>query len=163
MSKMTTCLWFDSNAEEAVDFYLSVFKDSQKGRVSYFLDVGQEIHGQPAGNVLTIEFTLNGQNFMALNGGAKFKFNESISFVVPCKDQVEIDYYWEALRAGGDPAAQECGWLKDKYGVSWQIVPPIVLDMITDKNQAKAKAAFAALMAMKKIDVAALKKAYDGA
>ena len=153
----TTCLWFDGQAEEAAHFYVSIFKDSGIGRV------GRNVEGGagPVGSVLAVEFTANGQKFVALNGGPQFKFNESISFQIFCKDQEEIDYYWAKLtEGGGEPGP--CGWLKDKYGVSWQVVPDKLIDMISDADQEKAARTTKAFMAMSKFDIAALERAYAG-
>jgi predicted 3-demethylubiquinone-9 3-methyltransferase (glyoxalase superfamily) len=125
MQKIISCLWFDTNAEEAANFYISIFMNSKIGKISRYGKEGYEIHGKPEGTVLTVEFELNGQTFTALNGGPAFKFNEAISFQVHCESQNEVDYYWEKLSKGGDEKAQQCDWLKDKYGVSWQIVPTV--------------------------------------
>jgi predicted 3-demethylubiquinone-9 3-methyltransferase (glyoxalase superfamily) len=160
MQKITPCLWFDTNAEEAVNFYTTVFKNSRIGKISQYGEAGYEIHGKPAGTVLTIEFELNGQAFTALNGGPMFKFNEAISFQVSCEKQEEVDYYWEKLSEGGDVNAQQCGWLKDKYGVSWQIVPAVLSEMLQDKETEKPERVMAALLQMKKIDIEGLKEAY---
>jgi predicted 3-demethylubiquinone-9 3-methyltransferase (glyoxalase superfamily) len=161
MQEITPCLWFDNNAEEAVKFYTSIFKKSKTGRISRYTEEGYEIHGKPAGTVLTIEFELNGQTFTALNGGPRFKFNEAISFQVQCKSQKEVDYYWEKLSKGGDAKAQACGWLKDKYGVSWQIVPTVLAEMLHDKDPEKSNRVMKALLQMKKLDIKALKQAYQ--
>lgn len=161
MQKITPCLWFDSNAEEAAKFYTSVFKNSKIGNISRYGEAGHEIHGKPAGTVLTIEFELNGQMFTALNGGPAFKFNEAISFQVHCKSQNEVDYYWEKLSEGGDEKAQQCGWLKDKYGVSWQIVPTVLGKMLQDKDAKKSESVMKALLQMKKLDIKTLKQAYE--
>jgi predicted 3-demethylubiquinone-9 3-methyltransferase (glyoxalase superfamily) len=157
MQKITPCLWFDRSAEEAVNFYTSVFKDSKIGKVSRYGKEGFEIHGQPAGTVLTMEFELNGQSYTALNGGPIFKFNEAISLMVSCESQEEIDYYWEKLSAGGDPQAQQCGWLKDKFGLSWQIVPSILGELMSDPK--RSEKVMKALLKMKKIDIQGLKQA----
>jgi predicted 3-demethylubiquinone-9 3-methyltransferase (glyoxalase superfamily) len=162
VQKITPCLWFDRQAEEAVNFYVSVFKNSALGRVSYYTEEGHEIHGMPAGTVLVVEFNLDGQQFMAMNGGPIFKFNEAISLVVNCDTQEEIDYYWDKLKEGGDPNAQQCGWLKDKFGLSWQVTPNILGDMLLDPDKQKANRAMHAMMQMKKLDIAKLKAAYDG-
>ena len=162
MQKITTCLWFDSNAEEAVAFYTTVFKNSKIKETTHYVEAGQEIHGKPAGSVLTVAFELEGREFLALNGGPLFKFTEAISLVVHCETQEEIDYYWERLRQGGDERAQQCGWLKDKYGVSWQVVPTALQKMITDPDPAKVQRVMQALFPMKKLDAAALKRAYVG-
>lgn len=157
---ITPNLWFDRNAEEAVEFYLSVFKNSKKGRVSYYGKEGKEHHGMPEGTILTIEFWLNDQKFLALNGGPHFKFTEAISFIVNCKDQDEIDYYWNKLTEGGDAKAQMCGWLKDKFGLSWQIVPEQIDDMMAEGGE-KADKVLKELLTMKKLDLARLQKAYN--
>jgi predicted 3-demethylubiquinone-9 3-methyltransferase (glyoxalase superfamily) len=156
------CLWFDSQAEEAAKFYTSVFKNSKIGKISRYGKEGHEIHKQPPGSVMTVAFELDGHKFTALNGGPLFKFNEAISFQVHCETQQEVDFYWEKLSAGGDPKAQQCGWLKDRYGVSWQIVPVALIDMVGDAESAKSQRAMRAMLQMKKIDIAALKRAYDG-
>ena len=162
MQSITPCLWFDSNAEEAVEFYTSIFKNSKIGNVSRYGEAGHEIHGKPAGSVLTIEFELNGQQFTALNGGPIFKFNEAVSFQVDCETQQEVDYYWEKLSAGGDENAQQCGWLKDKFGLSWQIVPTVVGQMLRDKDAAKSERVMNTLLQMKKLDIRRLQQAYEG-
>jgi predicted 3-demethylubiquinone-9 3-methyltransferase (glyoxalase superfamily) len=156
-------LWFDTQAEEAARFYTDVFKRSKLGAVTRYPAVGQEVHGKPAGSVLTVEFELNGQAFIALNGGPQFAFNEAISLEVECADQEEVDYYWERLGAGGDPAAQQCGWLKDRYGVSWQVVPRGFAELMNDPATAKVERAFTAMLEMQKLDLAALRRAFDGA
>ncbi|MGH7886289.1 MAG: VOC family protein, partial [Candidatus Binatia bacterium] len=161
MQKITPCLWFDSNAEEAAKFYTSIFKNSKIGKISRYGKEGYEIHGKPEGSVLTVEFELNGQTFTALNGGPAFKFNEAISFQVQCKSQNEVDYYWEKLSTGGDEKAQQCGWLKDKYGVSWQIVPTVLGKMLQDKDAKKSESVMKALLQMKKLDIKRLKQAYE--
>jgi predicted 3-demethylubiquinone-9 3-methyltransferase (glyoxalase superfamily) len=161
MQKITPCLWFDSNAEEAVYFYTSVFKNSKIGNISRYGEAGHEIHGKPAGTVLTIEFELDGQAFTALNGGPMFKFNEAVSFQVGCESQQEIDYYWDKLSAGGDKKAQQCGWLKDKYGLSWQIVPNVLSVMLRDQDAKKSERVMKALLQMKKLDIKTLKQAYE--
>ncbi|MDB5325883.1 MAG: 3-demethylubiquinone-9 3-methyltransferase [Phycisphaerales bacterium] len=150
MSKITPFLWFDNNAQEAVAFYRTVFKQSE---------VRSTLPG-PGGVPMTIAFTLNGQDFVALNGGPHFKFTEAVSFVVECKDQTEVDYYWDKLVDGGKPS--QCGWLKDKFGLSWQIVPADFIKMVTGPDKEGSKRAMAALMKMAKIDLGVLKKAYDG-
>ena len=162
MQTIRTNLWFDTEAEEAAHFYTSVFKDSKLGEVQRYPAVGQEIHGKPAGSVLTVEFFLNGQPYIALNGGPEFKFNEAISLEVVCDDQAELDYYWEKLSEGGDREAQQCGWLKDKFGVSWQIAPAALGEMLSDPNQQKRERVFEAMLQMKKLDVNALRAAFEG-
>jgi predicted 3-demethylubiquinone-9 3-methyltransferase (glyoxalase superfamily) len=161
LSKITPCLWFDDQAEPAANFYTGIFKNSKIVQITHYGKAGSEIHGRPAGSVLTVAFELEGQSFTALNGGPIFKFNEAISLQVMCDTQAEIDYYWEKLRAGGDPKAEQCGWLKDKFGLSWQIVATPLLEMITSPDHEKSQRAFGAMMQMKKLDIAALKKAYD--
>lgn len=152
----TTCLWFDGQAEEAAAHYVSVFKNSRLGRVTHY----GEGAPRPAGSVLTVEFVANGQRFVALNGGPEFKFTEAISFQILCADQDEIDYYWNSLTEGGEPGP--CGWLKDRFGVSWQVVPSALIEMINDSDPQKAARATAAMMSMGKFDLAALEKAYAG-
>ena len=152
----TTCLWFDTDGEAAANYYTSIFKDSKLGRVGRYTEAGPG----PAGSVVTVEFELNGQKFVALNGGPQFTFNEAISFQIPCEDQDEVDYYWSKLSEGGQEVA--CGWLKDKYGLSWQVVPTVLIDMIADPDPEKAKRATEAMLAMTKFDIAALQKAYAG-
>jgi predicted 3-demethylubiquinone-9 3-methyltransferase (glyoxalase superfamily) len=153
----TTYLWFDGQAEEAAHHYVSIFKNSSVGRIGRYSEAGPG----PAGSVVTVEFTANGQRFVALNGGPEFTFNEAISFQIDCADQEEVDYYWNKLiEGGGRPGA--CGWLKDKYGVSWQVVPTELTEMITDPDQEKAARATRAMLSMGKLDIAALEKAYDG-
>ncbi len=160
--RITPCLWFDDQAEEAARFYTGIFKNSKIGRISRYGEAGREVHGRPPGSVMTIEFELDGQAFTALNGGPVFKFNEAISFQVSCKDQKEVDYYWEKLSQGGDDKAQQCGWLKDKYGVSWQIVPAALIDLLSDPKSEKSQRAMTAMLQMKKIDIAKLERAYAG-
>ncbi len=160
MQKITPCLWFDSNAEEAVRFYTSVFKKSKVGKVSRFGESAAEVSGQPEGSVLVIEFTINGQDFLALNGGPIFKFTEAVSFMIECEDQKEIDQYWNALTKGG--TEQPCGWLKDRFGLSWQVAPKVLGKMLADKDPAKAERVMKAMLEMKKIDIAALETAKRG-
>ena len=161
MQKITPCLWFDGNAEEAVNFYAAIFKNSKFGKISRYGDAGYEIHGKLAGTVMTMEFEINGQAFTALNGGPVFKFNEAISFQVSCESQEEVDYYWGKLSEGGDKRAQQCGWLKDKYGLSWQIVPTVLGEMLQDKDAEKSARVMKALLQMGKIDIERLKQAYE--
>jgi len=160
MSKITPCLWFDHQAEEAARFYTGVFRNSKIVAISRYGEAGREVHGQPAGKVLTVAFELDGQPYTALNGGPQFKFNEAVSFQVPCKSQEEVDYYWDKLSAGGDPRAQQCGWLKDRFGLSWQVFPSVLIDMLQDKDRAKADRVMEAMLRMKKIDLEALERAY---
>ncbi|MCE3262227.1 MAG: 3-demethylubiquinone-9 3-methyltransferase [Pseudoduganella sp.] len=162
MQQITPCLWFDNEAEEAARYYTSIFKDSRITEISHYTEAGKERHGRPAGSVMAVSFELNGQPFAALNGGPLFKFNEALSLQVPCDAQEEVDYYWEKLGAGGDPAAQVCGWLKDKYGVSWQIFPRELQRMLLDTDQRRAGRAMTAMMQMKKLDLQALRQAYQG-
>jgi predicted 3-demethylubiquinone-9 3-methyltransferase (glyoxalase superfamily) len=160
LQKIYPFLWFDKQAEEAVDFYTSIFRNSKKGNVSRYGEAGAKVSGMPRGTVMAITFQLEGQEFVALNGGPAFKFNESISFVVNCETQEEVDYYWEKLTIGGDEKAQQCGWLKDRYGVSWQIVPIVLDRMLQDKDPRKSERVMKAMLLMKKIDIASLKRAY---
>ena len=156
MQKITPFLWFDNQAEEAANFYVSIFKDSKMIGCSRYGDTGPG----PKGSVMVAEFELNGQRFSALNGGPTFKFTEAISMLVNCESQEEVDYFWEKLSEGGQEV--ECGWLKDKYGLSWQVTPTKLLEYIKDPDQAKADRVMAAMMTMKKIDIAALDRAYEG-
>jgi predicted 3-demethylubiquinone-9 3-methyltransferase (glyoxalase superfamily) len=156
MQKITPCLWFDNNAEEAVDFYISNFKDSKIVSVTRYGEAGPG----PAGTVLTVDFQLQGQEFIALNGGPQFKFTEAISLSVKCKTQEEVDEFWEKLSEGGEKS--RCGWLKDKYGLSWQIVPTVLIEMLQDKDPQKAKRVMEAMLQMDKIDIPTLKQAYEG-
>ena len=162
MQKISPCLWFDDQGEEAAKFYTSIFKDAKMGDVTRYGKEGYEIHGREEGTVMTVEFEIEGQKFLALNGGPIFKFNEAISFQVYCETQEEVDYYWEKLSEGGDEKAQQCGWLKDKYGVSWQIVPTILIKMLKDKDSEKSQRVMKAMLQMKKIDIETLKRAYGG-
>ncbi|HSX44851.1 MAG TPA: VOC family protein [Candidatus Saccharimonadales bacterium] len=160
MQKITPHLWFDKQAEEAANFYVSIFKNSKINEVSHYGEEGFEIHQMPAGTAMTVAFQLGDQDFFALNGGPLFKFNESISFMVNCEDQAEVDYYWKKLSA--DPKAEQCGWLKDKYGLSWQIIPRQLEELLRDPDTEKAGRVMNAMLQMKKIDIAGLQKAYDG-
>jgi predicted 3-demethylubiquinone-9 3-methyltransferase (glyoxalase superfamily) len=162
MPKISPCLWFDSQAEEAAKFYASIFRDSELGEITRFTKQGFEIHGQKEGTVLTAEFALEGMDFVALNGGPIFKFNEAVSFQVICDTQTEIDYYWSKLSDGGDAKAQQCGWLKDRFGLSWQVVPAILPGMLRDKDKTKAGRVMTAVLGMKKLDIAELERAYAG-
>jgi predicted 3-demethylubiquinone-9 3-methyltransferase (glyoxalase superfamily) len=157
--RITPNLWFDDQAEEAARFYVSIFKDSELGTISRY-GAGAP---KPEGSVLTVSFTLEGQRFVALNGGPQYTFTEAVSFVVHCRTQDEVDHYWERLSEGGPEEAQICGWLKDRYGVSWQIVPDALMEYMGDPDPAKAQRTFAAMMQMKKLDIAALRSAHDGA
>ena len=157
---ITPCLWFDTQAEEAAKFYCSVFKNSKITSVSHFPDAGQDVHGKPAGSVMVVAFELDGQPFTALNGGPQFTFDEAVSFQVMCETQADIDYYWNALTAGGQEIA--CGWLKDKFGLSWQVVPSVIPKMMTDPDTRKSARVMNAFMKMKKLEVAAIERAYNG-
>jgi predicted 3-demethylubiquinone-9 3-methyltransferase (glyoxalase superfamily) len=149
-----TCLWFDGQGEEAARFYTGIFADSRMGEVHRYTEAGPG----PAGSVVTAQFELNGQQFLALNGGPQFTFNEAVSIIVECADQAEVDYYWDRLTEGG--AAVACGWLRDKYGLSWQVVPTEFLDMMRDPDQDKVARVTAAMMKMTKFDIAELKRAF---
>ncbi|GAB2864603.1 VOC family protein [Pseudoduganella ginsengisoli] len=162
VQSIVPCLWFDTQAEEAAKYYTGIFDGGRITQVSYYTEAGQEHHGKAPGTVLTAEFEINGQTFTALNGGPQFKFNEAVSFQVMCESQQEIDRYWARLGEGGDPAAQQCGWLKDKFGVSWQIVPRVLIEMLKDSQSPRAQRALVAMMGMKKLDIAALQRAYAG-
>ena len=161
-SKISPCLWFDTQAEEAARFYTAIFKDSKITAIARYPAVGQEIHGKPPGSVMTVVFELEGQSFTALNGGPHFKFTEAVSLQVECETQEELDTYWDNLSAGGDPQAQQCGWLKDRFGLSWQIVPKIMGEMMTNPDSAGAQRAFQAMLQMKQLDIAALQRAFAG-
>jgi predicted 3-demethylubiquinone-9 3-methyltransferase (glyoxalase superfamily) len=154
MQKITPMLWFDGKAEEAAKFYVSIFKNSKMGKVVRYGDAGPG----PKGNVMVASFEVEGQEFTALNGGSEFKFNESVSFVVHCKTQEEVDYYWDKLLAGGGQESM-CGWLKDKFGLSWQITPDVLLELISDPDPAISQSVMKAMMQMRKIDIEAVKQA----
>ena len=158
LQKITPFLWFDDQAEEAAAFYTGIFKNSKIVNVTRYGEAGQEIHGK-AGKVMTVTFEVDGQTFTALNGGPMFKFTEAISFQVHCETQAEVDYYWEKLSQGGDAMAQQCGWLKDKFGVSWQVFPRALLGLINNPDADKARKATEAMMRMKKIDLDELRRA----
>ena len=160
IQKIKPHLWFDHQAEEAARFYTSVFKNSKIGRTSRYGKEGFAMHGRPEGSVMSIAFTLDGQEFIALNGGPVFQFNESVSFVVHCDTQEEIDYYWNKLSEGGDARAQVCGWLKDRFGLSWQVVPSQMEKFTSDP--ARADKVMKVLLQMKKLDLAVLQAAYEG-
>src|SRR5246127_5057862 len=158
MQKITPFLWFDQEAEEAVKFYTSIFKNSKIGRILRYDKQAAKASGRPAGSVLTIEFEIEGRKFVALNGGPQFKFNESVSFVVNCDTQEETDYYWNKLTAdGGQESA--CGWLKDKFGLSWQITPRALMQLLSDPDKNKAARVMQSMMTMRKIDIPALQRA----
>jgi predicted 3-demethylubiquinone-9 3-methyltransferase (glyoxalase superfamily) len=160
--RITPCLWFDHQAEEAATFYTGIFKDSKITAISRYPDAGQDIHGKLPGSVMLVAFDLNGQPFTALNGGPHFKFSEAISFQIDCATQEDLDYFWGKLSEGGDPAAQQCGWLRDKFGLSWQVVPKILPELLNADDAAAARRAFQALLQMKKLDIAALRHAFEG-
>jgi predicted 3-demethylubiquinone-9 3-methyltransferase (glyoxalase superfamily) len=160
MKNITPCLWFDTNAEEAVRFYTKLFKKSKVGKVLRYGESAANVSGQPKGSVLTIEFQINGQDFLALNGGPLFKFTEAVSFMILCEDQKEVDYYWSALTKGGEE--QPCGWVKDKFGLSWQVAPKMLTKLLGDKDRAKAERAMKAMLEMKKIDIATIEAAARG-
>jgi predicted 3-demethylubiquinone-9 3-methyltransferase (glyoxalase superfamily) len=162
IQRISPCLWFDDQAEEAAKFYTGIFENSKIVAVTRYGKAGHEVHGRPAGTVMTVAFELEGQAFTALNGGPHFKFNEAISFQVFCETQQEVDYYWEKLSAGGDRKAQQCGWLKDKYGASWQVIPKVLIDMISDPDAKKSGKAMGAMLKMKKLEIDKLKRAYGG-
>lgn len=157
--RITPMLWYDDKAEEAVAFYLSIFKNSKVLGTTRYSSEGTNPSGRPPGSVMTIDFLLDGQRFSALNGGPHFTFNEAISLVVRCKDQEEVDYYWDRLSAGGDPASQVCGWLKDRFGVSWQVVPELLMEVLTGPDPQKAHRALDAVLQMKKLDIAEIRRA----
>ncbi|HEX8282162.1 MAG TPA: VOC family protein [Pyrinomonadaceae bacterium] len=159
MQKITTFLWFDTQAEEAANFYTSLFRNSEVTSVSRYPSEGEDVTGKPPGSVMTVTFRLDGQEFIALNGGPHFKFNEAISLVVNCETQEEIDELWGKLTEGG--AEVQCGWLKDKYGLSWQIVPPVLSEMLQDGDREKAGRVMKAMLQMKKIDIRTLRQAYE--
>ncbi|MGI0009144.1 MAG: VOC family protein [Nitrosopumilaceae archaeon] len=160
VQKITPFLWFDNQAEEATKFYTSIFRDSKIGKITRYGKEGYEIHRMPEGTIMTAEFQIEGQKFVALNGGPHFKFNEAISFVVNCETQEEVDHYWKKLSEGGDEKAQMCGWLKDKYGLSWQVIPTVLVQMLQDKDKKKSEKVMATMLQMKKIDIKTLKQAY---
>lgn len=162
VQKIAPCLWFDGQAEEAARFYTSIFPNSRITDVSYFGETGFEVHGRPAGSVMVAAFELDGQPFTALNGGPQFRFSEAISLMVSCETQEEVDYYWERLSAGGEEQAQECGWLKDKFGLSWQVVPTALLRLMSGPDRARSERTMEALLQMKKLDIAALERAAAG-
>jgi predicted 3-demethylubiquinone-9 3-methyltransferase (glyoxalase superfamily) len=162
VQKITPFLWFDDQAQEAAEFYTAIFRNSKIVKIARYGEAGREAHGRPPGSVMTVAFELEGQTFTALNGGPIFKFNEAISFQVNCERQEDVDYYWNKLSKGGDEKAQQCGWLKDKYGLSWQIVPRALVELISDPDPQKAGRVMEAMIKMKKIDIDQLKRAYAG-
>jgi len=161
MQKIAPFLWFDNQAEDAVKFYVSIFRNSKIGSITRYEEEAAKASGRPKGSVMTVAFELAGQEFVALNGGPLFKFTEAISFVVNCETQEEVDHFWEKLSAGGQEV--QCGWLKDRFGVSWQVVPTVLGEMLQDKDREKSKRVMAAMLKMKKINIEALKKAYEAA
>jgi predicted 3-demethylubiquinone-9 3-methyltransferase (glyoxalase superfamily) len=163
IQKITPFLWFDTQAEEAAKYYVSIFKNAKLGKISRYGEAGKEIHKRPPGSAMVVEFTLEGQRFLALNGGPQFKFTEAISLFIACEDQEEIDYYWDKLTQGGDPAAQQCGWLKDKYGVSWQVAAQGIEQIVGDPKDPGSQRAMEAMMQMKKIDINKLQEVRAGA
>lgn len=158
MQKITPCLWFNDQAEEAMRFYVSIFKNSKVGRVTRYEEAGAKASGRPKGSVMTATFEIEGQEFMALNGGPHFTLSEAVSFIVKCDTQKEIDTFWEKLSEGGEKGV--CGWLKDKFGLSWQIVPTVLSDMMQDKDAEKTNRVMEAILQMKKLDIARLQEAY---
>ena len=162
IQKITPCLWLDDQALEVAEFYTAIFRNSKIVKVARYGEAGREAHGKPPGLVMTVAFELDGQTFTALNGGPMFKFNEAVSFQVDCETQKEVDYYWDKLSEGGDARAQQCGWLKDKYGVSWQIVPRVLIELIGDLDPARSGRVMEAMLQMKKIDIDGLERAYAG-
>ncbi|MFJ4196786.1 VOC family protein [Pseudomonas sp. NPDC089534] len=160
--KLTPCLWFDDQAEAAAKFYCSIFDHSKITAVTHYGKAGQEFHKRPEGSVMTVSFELDGQSFTGLNGGPVFTFNEAVSFQVNCQTQDEIDHFWGNLSSGGPVQAQQCGWLKDKFGVSWQIVPVAFMHMMQDPDTAKTQRAMQAMLGMKKLDIAELERAFAG-
>ena len=157
--RITPCLWFENQAEAAAKYYTGIFKHSKIKKVTQYTEAGKEVHGRQPGSVMTVEFELDGQTFTALNGGPEFTFSEAVSFVVHCRTQEEIDYFWERLTPGGDPKAQVCGWLKDRFGLSWQVVPDRLMQLLADADREKASRVMTAMLKMKKIDVNELERA----
>jgi len=163
MQRITPFLWFDNQAEEALKFYTSIFKNSKVGSMTRYDEAAAKASGRPKGSVMTASFQLEGQGFTAINGGPAFRFTEAISFVVSCETQAEVDHYWTKLSEGGDPKAQQCGWLKDKFGLSWQIVPTALSRLLSDKDPKKSQRVMQAILQMKKIVIADLQRAYESA
>lgn len=160
--KILPCLWFDDQAEAAAAFYTSIFPDSRITRVTRYGEAGFEFHGKAPGTAMTVAFELDGQTFTALNGGPVFRFNEAVSLQILCATQAEVDHYWERLGAGGPAEAQQCGWLKDRYGLSWQVVPEVLLELLQADDQAAVQRATEAMLRMKKLDIAELRRAFAG-
>ncbi|HSM95138.1 MAG TPA: VOC family protein [Rhizomicrobium sp.] len=161
LMSLKPCLWYDSDAEDAAKFYCAIFKNSKIGRISHYSSEGQEIHGRKPGSVMAVEFEIDGHSFQALNGGPMFKFSEAISFSIEARDQAEVDYYSEKLTAAGGEQGP-CGWLKDKFGLSWQIVPQRLPEMLAGPDRKRADRAMKAMLQMKKLDIAKLEEAYNG-
>lgn len=162
LNKITPCLWFDGQAEEAASHYISIFqKNSKITNIQRYTEAGKEHHGQEAGSIMVVAFELHGHPFVGLNGGPLFKFNEAISFQIDCASQEEVDHYWEKLGEGGDETKRQCGWLADKFGVAWQVVPTVLKEMMDSPDEEKVKRVTVAMMAMKKLDIAALQKAFE--
>ncbi|MFO7587479.1 MAG: VOC family protein [Gemmatimonadota bacterium] len=159
LQKITTCLWFDRQAEEAAEHYVSIFPNSRILDITRYGEAGHETHGMPAGTVMTVSFELDGHGFTALNGGPVFQFNEAVSFQVNCDTQEEVDRYWKRLAEGGDPKAQQCGWLKDRFGVSWQVIPTPMIEMMNDPDPERSSRVMSAMMKMKKLDLDELRRA----
>jgi predicted 3-demethylubiquinone-9 3-methyltransferase (glyoxalase superfamily) len=162
LQRISPCLWFDDQAEEAAKFYVSIFKNSKITQTARYGEAGKEVHRRPPGSVMTIAFELDGHPFTALNGGPVFKFNEAVSFQINCDTQEEIDYYWGKLSKGGDERAQQCGWLKDRFGVSWQVVPSVLPKMMADPDAKKSGRAMKAMLGMKKLKIDELERAFTG-
>lgn len=162
VAHIAPCLWFDDQAEQAAELYLSIFPRSTITDIARYGEAGREFHGKAPGSVMTVAFELDGQAFTALNGGPVVRFNEAISLQVFCDSQAELDHYWDRLSEGGDPQAQQCGWLKDRFGVSWQIVPTVLSALLSGADSARSQRVMTALLQMKKLDIAALQQAYDG-
>lgn len=161
MDRISVNLWFDNQAEEAANFYTSIFKHSKIKDITHYGEAGSRVSGRPRGSVMTVSFEIDGQDFVALNGGPEFKFNEAVSLIVNCKSQEEVDEYWAKLSKGGQEV--QCGWLKDRYGVSWQVVPTALPEMLADKDTARSERVMEAMLRMKKLDLPTLKDAYDHA
>ncbi|KAH6663578.1 Glyoxalase/Bleomycin resistance protein/Dihydroxybiphenyl dioxygenase [Plectosphaerella plurivora] len=161
ISPLTTCLWFDGQAEEAAQLYTSVFPNSRITHRQHYTGVAQDVHGQQPGSLMVIEFSLDGHKFVGLNGGPMFKHSEAVSFMVDCDDQAEIDHYWEKLGEGGDPNRRQCGWLADKFGVAWQVIPKALKEMMSSDDKEAAGRVTAAMMQMKKMELAELRKAFE--
>lgn len=159
IQKISPCLWFDSQAEDAARFYTGIFKNSRITTITHYGEAGKEVHGRAPGSVMTVSFELDGQRFTGLNGGPFFQFSPAVSFLITCDTQDEIDYFWDKLSEGGDENAKQCGWLADQFGLSWQVVPRMLLELMTESESARAQRAFSAMMQMKKLDIEALKRA----